>query len=154
LIHLPAEQQKWIPTELSLQDDQVVDLYRLDPRAFPTEINVLVTEATTPEGLPRFEIRSSQAVVAAAGLNWKSPYFAEVYHEESPQARTRGLTRAVLAAVTARMISEQIVPLTFVNQSDAAAQSEAAWAGYRRTGDRFLLGQVEFRVSPLRTPPP
>ena len=142
LLHLPLEQRSWLPASLVLQDERVVDLHRLDPKGFPIEINVLVTETSTPEGLPRFEIRSGATVVAAAGLNWRGAFFAEVYVEGGPQARSRGLTRSVLAAATGRMISEQLVPLTFVPEADAAAQAEAAWVGYRRTGERFLVAQA------------
>lgn len=152
LLHLPFDQRAWLPPSLVLQEERVLDLHRLDPKGFPIEINVLVTETITPEGLPRFEIRSGSAVVAAAGLNWRGPFFAEVYVEGGPPARSRGLTRSVLAAATGKMISEQVVPLTFVPEADAAAQAEAAWAGYRRTGERFLVAQVTRRTGPPVSP--
>jgi hypothetical protein len=142
LLHMPLEQRPWLPPSVDLQDERVVDLHRLDPKGFPMEINVLVIATSTPEGLPRFEIRSGGSVVAAAGLNWRGPFFAEVYVEGGPQARSRGLTRSVLAAATGKMISEQLVPLTFVPEADTAAQAEAAWVGYRRTGERFLVAEA------------
>jgi hypothetical protein len=141
-LHLPLEQQTWIGPELTLEQIRPVYLYRSDPGTFPTEFNVLIVESTTPDGLKRFEIRSRQEVVAAAGLNWRSPYFAEVYVEGTPEAISRGLTRSVLAAATGHVLREHLICLTFVGDSDSQAQAMAEWAGYQRTGDRYFLANV------------
>lgn len=142
LLHLPLDQQSWIGPELTLEQIRPVYLYRSDPGAFPTEFNVLVVESSTPDGLKRFEIRSRKEVVAAAGLNWRSPYFAEVYVEGTLEASSRGLTRSVFAAATGHVLGENLTCLTFVGDSDVQAQAMAEWVGYRRTGDRYFLAHA------------
>ncbi|MEX0788854.1 MAG: hypothetical protein WD906_04715 [Anaerolineales bacterium] len=141
-LHLPLDQQPWIGPDLTLDQIRPLYLYRSDPRAFPMEVNVLIVESTTPDGLKRFEIRSRGEVVAAAGLNWRSPYFAEVYVEGTAEASNRGLTRSVFAAATGHVLREHLSCLTFVDDSDAQAQAMAEWVGYRRTGDRYFVAHA------------
>jgi len=60
---------------------QVGNLLRLDTRAFEPVINVLTVEKRNQEGWPRFEIQARGGGFAAAGLNWRSAFAAEMYVE-------------------------------------------------------------------------
>jgi hypothetical protein len=140
LLHLPSDQESWLPHELHLSDRRTLELYRVHPEEFQQEINVLVVESVSPDGLPRVEIRSSRGPLAAAGVNWKGAVFSEVYVEGAPEARSRGLTRSVLASLSGVLLKGHSVPLIFLDELDAAGQAEAFWVGFRRTGDRFVRG--------------
>jgi hypothetical protein len=145
LAHLPADQEAWVPSAVEWSDSRSYDLYRLDPSAFRPEINVLVTTASAPDGLVRTEVRSGRALLAAAGLNWKGDAYAEVYVEGTEEARSRGLTRSTLSSLTAEILKERVIPLLYVDVLDTGALAEAHWVGYRKTGDRYVRGQMVWR---------
>lgn len=140
VMHLPADQLGWVEGVLEMDNPRTFELMRLAPQEFEPLINVLVVEAMTPTGWPRYEIRSRQMVVAAAGLNWMGEYFAEVYLEVQPEARERRLGESVLAAIVSRLLSERRVPLYLVEVGDDKAQLEAAALGFRPTGVRTVVG--------------
>jgi hypothetical protein len=142
LVHLPADQMVWIEGVLEWEDARTLELMRLSPQEFEPLINVLVVEALTPTGWPRYEIRSRDTVVAAAGLNWMGEYFAEVYLEVQPEARERRLGESVLAAIVSRLLSERRVPLYLIEAGDNEALLEASALGFRPTGVRTVIGHV------------
>lgn len=146
MLHLPAEQRAWAEGTVDLSDPRVLELHRLDTKAFRPEINVLVVPVPSPTGLPRFEVRSGDTVRASAGVNWKGDLFAEVYVESQPEAASQGHRRSALAAIAGQLLSEGRLPLYQVGEADVAAQAEAHWVGFRRTGDRSLLAQALLRV--------
>ena len=146
LLHLPVDQRGWVEGVLEVDEPQVLELLRLSPQEFEPLINVLVVEALTPTGWPRYEIRSRDNVVAAAGLNWMGEYFAEVYLEVQPEARERRLGESVLAAIVARLLGERRVPLYRVESGDNEAQMEAAALGFRPTGVRTVIGNAVLAI--------
>jgi hypothetical protein len=145
LLHLPFEQRAWAEEVVELTDVSIMDLLRLDLKAYEPTINVLLVEAKTPSGIPRFEIRSGDIVRASAGVNWMGEHFAEVYLEAEPIARNRGFSRSALAAIVGYLLGEHRLPLFRVDVSDALAQAEAHWVGFRRTGERVLVAQALLR---------
>lgn len=142
LVHLPVDQLEWVEGVLEMEDARTLELMRLSPQEFEPLINVLVVEALTPTGWPRYEIRSRDTVVAAAGLNWMGEYFAEVYLEVQPEARERRLGESVLAAIVSRLLSERRVPVYLVEVDDNEAQLEASTLGFRPTGIRTVIGNA------------
>jgi hypothetical protein len=142
LMRLPEDQVPWIDGVLEVGEPRTLELMRLSPQEFEPLINVLVVEAQTPTGWPRYEIRSRDAVVAAAGLNWMGEYFAEVYLEVQPEVRERRLGESVLAAIVSRLLSERRVPLHLVEVGDNEAQLEASALGFRPTGLRTVMGDA------------
>jgi len=147
MLHLPAEQRAWAEEVVDLSEPRVTEIRRLDTKEFRPEINVLVVPCQSPMGLPRFEVRSGDAVRAAAGVNWKGELFAEVYVESQPEAASQGHRRSALAAIAGQLLSEGRLPLYQVGENDVAAQAEAQWVGFRRTGVRCLLAQALLRDS-------
>lgn len=145
VLHLPAEQRAWAEEMVDLSETRTMELYRLDTKAFRPEINVLVVPVPSPTGLPRFEVRSGEVVRASAGVNWKGDLFAEVYVESQPEAANQGHRRSALAAIAGQLLSEGRLPLHQVGEADLAAQAEAHWVGFRRTGERSLVAQALLR---------
>lgn len=146
MLHLPAEQRAWAEEAVDLSEPRVSELRRLDTKEFRPEVNVLVVPCQSPTGLPRFEVRSGDVVRAAAGVNWKGDLFAEVYVESQPEAASVGHRRSALAAIAGQLLSEGRLPLYQVEENDVAAQAEAQWVGFRRTGVRCLLAQALLRA--------
>jgi hypothetical protein len=142
LVHLPADQVGWVEGVLEMDEARTFELMRLSPQEFEPLINVLVVEALTPTGWPRYEIRSRDTVVAAAGLNWMGEYFAEVYLEVQPEARERRLGESVLAAIVSRLLSERRLPVYLIEVDDNEAQLEASTLGFRPTGIRTVIGSA------------
>lgn len=127
---------------LYVTDAEVLRVYRLDAARFNSEINVLVTSSQTPGGHPRFEIASNGRLQAAAGLNWKSPHFAEVYVYTEPAARGRGWGRSVVSALAASLLKEGVTPLYVVNEQNSSSIALAERVGFVDTGAWEYAGQV------------
>jgi RimJ/RimL family protein N-acetyltransferase len=84
----------------------------------------------------RFEIRDGENVIAAAGTNWRSPYFAEVGVCTQEGFRGRGLARAVVSACTSELLREGIKPLYIVAEGNTASTRVCEALGYRFSGYR------------------
>jgi len=124
---------------MQLTEDTIYRLYALDLRVFEPVINVLVTWAKTPDGLPRYEIRSPDKAVAAASLNWRSPRFAEIAVHTEPAARGRRWGESVVSALCAELIGEGVMPLYLANEMNEASRRLAERVGFRETGRRILF---------------
>ncbi len=130
---------------LAVADAELLQIYRLDPARFEPQINVMVVSNPSPDGWPRFEINSNGAAQASAGINWRSPYFAEVYVHTQPAARSRGWGKAVVSALAASLLKEGLTPLYIVNEQNSASIKLAESLGFVDTGAREYTGQVTLR---------
>ncbi len=151
VLHIPIEQRPWALEVAELSDARPAELFRLDLRRFAPLVNVLVVETQSPNGWPRYEIRSADGSVAAAGLNWKGSRFAEIYLALDPKAKGRGLGLSVLAAISHRLIEEKISPLYRVAVDDMTARSEAEDLGFGATGIHTVTCQAVLRTQPIAT---
>lgn len=132
----------WTSKYLAVTDAELHRIYRLDPRRHQPEINVLVLTSSGADGSPRCEIRSGDNVGAAAGVNWQSPGFAEVYVYTDPAARGRGWGRSVVSAVVGMVLKSGRVPLYVVAESNDASIRLAEAVGFEDTGLREYVGQA------------
>lgn len=123
---------------VELSEQQGVRVLALDRAAFEPAMNVLVVPVEGASGGLRFEIRSQGRVMAAAGTNWRSPQFAEVYVYAEPEARGRGWGKSVASACTAALLAEGVRPLYLVAEGDEVSSGLAAGLGYRDLGLREL----------------
>jgi hypothetical protein len=130
---------------LIVSDPELLRIYRLDPAKFDPELNVLVVANPAPDGSPRFEISSQGAVQAAAGVNWRSPRFAEVYVYTEPAARGRGWGKSVTSALVGSLLKSRLTPLYFVDEQNSASIKLAESIGFVDTGEREYAGQVMLR---------
>jgi hypothetical protein len=151
LLMMPLDQEAWLGELVELSDVSISDLYRLHTSQFQPVLNVLVVASASPDGGPRFEIRSPAGGQASAGTNWIGSNYAEIYLETDDDGRARGFSRSVLAAIAGQLLSERRIALYRINESDVAAQAEAFEVGFRRTGDRLLIAQALLRA-PAETP--
>ncbi len=116
-------------------------IYRLNPRHFHPPVNTLVQTTHTPDGAPRWIITGAQGR-AVAGLNWRSPAFAEIYVQVDEAVRGRGWGMSVVAAATQDVLTEGRVPLYLVAESNAASVRLAEGLGYTDTGAQQVLADI------------
>lgn len=125
---------------LHLEQEALHWIYGFDPRRYQPEINVLVQPARTPDGSLKFVIRSQGQVAAEAGVNWRSPFFAELFVRTEPWARGRGWGRAVVAACAATLAQAGVQPLYTVAEENQAGRQLAESAGFVDTSAREFAG--------------
>jgi hypothetical protein len=118
------------------------EILRLAADQFEPTLNVLVVESPTPDGAPRYEVRTADGEYAAAGINWMGTRFAEVYLEASAGARRRRLTRSVMSAMLGRLLGQRRHPLHLVRDADPAARTAAFQLGFRPTGLSVALVEI------------
>lgn len=117
-------------------------ILRLEPRRFTQQVNVLVVQRTDPEGNPRTEIKRDDETVAAAGVNWRSPVFAEVYVSVKPEHRGRGWGRAVVTTLVAELLKLGVTPLYTIAEGNADSRRLAERVGFVDTGAREVMAQA------------
>lgn len=127
---------------LSVTDSEILRLYRLDISRFNSQINVLAVASRAPDGSPRFEIGSNGKVHARAGVNWRSPSFAEIYVYTEPEARGRGWGRSVASSLCVTLLAEKMMPLYVVSEQNTNSINLAESIGFIDTGVREFAAQV------------
>ena len=111
-------------------------IYTVDEASFRPNSRHPVEKVAKEDHFPRFEIRDGERVIAAAGPNWCSPYFAEVGVWTQEGYRGRGLARAVVSACTSELLKEGIKPLYIVAEGNAASIRVCEALSYHFTGYR------------------
>jgi RimJ/RimL family protein N-acetyltransferase len=125
-------------------------IYTVDEVSFrPSSRHLVEKVAQEEDRFPRFEIRDGEKVVAAAGANWCSPYFAEVGVWTQEDYRGRGLAKAVVSACTSELLEEGIRPLYIVAESNAASIRVCETLGYRFTG--YMEFSCKGKMGPKRS---
>lgn len=146
IFSVPARYRPLIDALFDIHAEESLRLYALDVARFDPIINVLVMRADSPNGLPRFTIRSTQSgaeeVVAAASLNWQSPRFAEIAVNTLSQYRRQGWGRSVVSALCGYLIDSGRTPLYVVSEENNASIQLAESLGFIDTGARELLIQA------------
>jgi hypothetical protein len=129
-----------------LSGEEIFRLYVLDVANFQPIINILVTRAQSPDGQPRYEIRSPKdEVLAFASVNWRSPQFAEVAVHEEPAAQGRHWGESVVSALCAELVREGVTPLYLAGAVNPASIALAERVGFRDTGRRLAFASAEWR---------
>lgn len=139
---VPAALAGWANKHLVVTEAELHRIYQLDPRRFQPIINVLAVTSAGADGTPRCEIRSGEGVGAAAGVNWQSPAFAEVFVYTDPAARGRGWGRSVVSSVAEAVLKTGRMPLYVVAESNEASIRLAEAAGFKDTGWREFVAQA------------
>jgi GNAT superfamily N-acetyltransferase len=156
IINAPQAYRPIIAALFEIKSELALRLLVLERARFEPIINVLVTESESYNGLPRFVIRSNSGtdatagleIAASAGLNWQSPYFAEIYVHTKPAYRRRGFGRSVVAAVVQKMIDEGRTPLYAAGTENAASAHLAESVGFSDTGIVNILYEASLRPRP------
>ncbi len=144
-LFVPDELANLVTTRLQVTEAERLRIYLLESGDHEPVINVLVTRAQAPGGLPRYEIRSGDQLAAAAGLNWRSPEFAEIYVHVHPAGRERGWGKSVVSALVSELLGSGVRPLYQVAETNSVSIRLAESLGFRDTGFREFSGQVVLR---------
>ena len=142
ILYAPASYGPLLNALFDLESDEEHRLLVLDQSRFEPVINVLVTQATSPDGLPRFVIRSQTdpgQVVAAAGLNWQTPTFAEISVHTVADERRQGWGRSVVAAMIHHLLQTGRTPLYVSSEHNQASLQLAENLGFRDSGHRMIF---------------
>ncbi len=148
IIAVPLALRPLVEAFFVVSSETVASIYQLRPGTFRPIINVLVTRAPTPGGDPRFVVRGqsfdrgAQALgpaLATAGVNWRSPDFADIYVKVEPQARGRDLGKSVVSALCTWLLEKGAVPLYTVAADNQASARLAASLGFTNTGSQAFL---------------
>jgi RimJ/RimL family protein N-acetyltransferase len=139
IFSLPEPLGLWVLPLLSLETTTRLLLYRLSPARFEPVINILVRGNPSPEGLPRFEIRREDRLLAAAGVNWRSSAWAEIFVFTDAESRERGYGRSVCAALCQVLLEEKWGVIYAVEEDNPASIRLAQSVGFEDTGERELV---------------
>ncbi len=148
MIAIPPDLRPIMEAFFTLGGEITASVFQLERHDFRPIINVLVVQAPTPDGTPRFVIRGQSfdrgarpvgPALATAGINWRSPYFADLYVHVDPQARGRGFGKSVVSALSNWLLGQNITPLYTTPDTDEASAQLAAGLGFRDTGVRILF---------------
>lgn len=133
-----------VESTMSLSYMQTNAIYELDPEAYRPVVNVMVQPGGTPF---RYEIRVQERVVAAAGVNWHTDLFADMYVYAEPAVRGRGWARAVGSACVKDLLSARLLPLYTVGETHCASQHLATSLGFTDSGAREFECQGHLRCA-------
>jgi RimJ/RimL family protein N-acetyltransferase len=155
ILSAPQPYRPYISALFEIQSEVQLTLMELDRDRYEPIINVLVTESESYNSLPRFVVRSTAGsgentsqVAASAGINWQSPYFADIYVHTKPAFRRRGFGRSVVAAVVQRVLSHGRTPLYSVAVDNQASIQLAESVGFADTGLIDILYEATLKPNP------
>jgi len=135
-----------------IQMEDHLQVMALDRARFEPIINVLVAQTTGPNHLPRFIIRRTaspdQEIVAAAGLNWQSSYFAEISVHTSRSYQRQGWGRSVVAAMVQHVLANGRTPLYIVSENNLPSIQLARSVGFQDSGQRQVMLQAVLNPRP------
>jgi GNAT superfamily N-acetyltransferase len=143
MIVIPLGLRPVIEAFFSIGGESVSQVYELRRGDFRPVINVLVTRSPTPGGDPKFVIRGQSfdrgaqptgPALATAGINWRSPRFAEIYVHTEPAARGRGLGKSVASAVSNWLLEQGITPIYTATDDPDHSVRLALGLGFTPTG--------------------
>lgn len=148
LLIVPDNLTEKLAPYVDLTDATRNSVLRLDPARYQPVINILVEEHVDEQGNPRCEIRRGEQVLALAGVNWRSPLFAELYVHVHEESRQRGWGKAVVAACSATLLKQDITPVYVVAEGNAASMELARVVGFVDTGAREVVAQATLKAQP------
>jgi GNAT superfamily N-acetyltransferase len=150
IFSFPEPAGVWILPRLSVDTTKRILLLRLHPARLEPLINILVRRASSPEGLPRYEIRNENRLLAAAGVNWQSGEWAEIFLQTDPAVKGRGYGKSVCAALCRHLLEEKRLVLYAVEERNTASLQLARSVGFEDTGEREILCEGTVQPDPAR----
>ncbi len=139
ILSIPEPLGLWVLPLLSVESIQQILVFRLNPAKLEPVVNIFVVQTVAPGGLPRFEIRRDDRLLAAAGVNWQSSDWAEIFVQTDPDMRERGYGKSVCAALCRRLLEEKREILYAVEEKNTASVRLARSLGFEDTGEREIL---------------
>jgi predicted GNAT family acetyltransferase len=77
--------------------------------------------------------------LASAGVNWRSPRYAEIYVYVDGNVRGRGYGKSVVARAAGDLLEAGITPLYVVAEDNTASIRTAQAVGFEDTGAREYI---------------
>jgi GNAT superfamily N-acetyltransferase len=148
IFSIPESLGLWVLPLLSVETSMQILLLRLNPARLEPLINILVQRATSPGGLPRYEIRNESRLLAAAGVNWQSSDWAEIFVQTDPDVRERGYGRSVCAALCRHLLEEKRGILYAVEEQNIPSLHLARSLGFEDTGEREIQCSGSVQTAP------
>jgi RimJ/RimL family protein N-acetyltransferase len=139
MFSFPESLGLWVLPLLSAETMMQLRMLRLNPARLEPLINILVQRTNSPGGSPRYEIRNENRLLAAAGVNWQSADWAEIFVQTDPDVRERGYGRSVCAALCRDLLDMKKSVLYAVEEKNAASIRLATGIGFEDTGEREIL---------------
>ncbi len=144
----PIQYDPLIRAIFEVKSEQKLEIYTY-PHGIPDPIvNIFVSKDAQSE-LPRFIINRSvngqNVVVSSAGVNWITPYFAEIAVRTWSEYRRRGFGKSVVNALTRHLIENGRRPLYAVNETNRPSIALAKELGFRDSGYRQLMLEIRAR---------
>ncbi len=139
LFSFPETLSLWLLPLLSIDTQRRLLLFLLNPSKFVPLPNIFVRRGSSPDGLARFEIRQGEHLTAAAGINWQSPDWAEIFVQTDPQSRERGYGKSVCASLCAHLLEGKRSVLYAVEENNHPSIRLAKSLGFEDTGESEIL---------------
>lgn len=135
---------------LHIENQRILRIYTLDSARFRPQINVMILHNTAHDGTPRCEVKQDGKVLSAAGVNWRSPAFAEIYVQTEPAARQKGWGKAVVSCLTERLLKSGLLPIYLVENGNEESRGLVESLGYYDTGSRQVYADTVYMGNPLQ----
>jgi GNAT superfamily N-acetyltransferase len=148
IIAVPLDMAPVIEAFFTISGETPVQVYQLERKNFEPIINVLVTRAPTPGGGPRFVVREQSfdrgaqpkgPTIATAGINWRSPQYADIYVHTEHRARGRGLGKSVVSSLCNWLLEQNITPLYSAGEDNQQSIALARGLGFHPTGFKYFI---------------
>ena len=134
---------------LQIESQRILQIYTVESARFHPQINVMVVNKTAHDGTPRCEVLSNGKAMAVAGVNWKSPAFAEIYVHTETAARQKGWGKSVVSGVTNRLLEDGIRAVYLVENGNDASRQLVESLGFVDTGSRQVYADVVYHGNPM-----
>lgn len=146
ILRIPTLYMPLIRALFDIRSEEEQALLRLNRALFRPILNVLVTQDTGPNGLPRYLIRRGDEVGATASVNWQTQHFAEIGVYTAPDMRRHGWGRSVAAALCSHLLAGGRLPLFVTAPDNTAAWQLAADLGFLDTDYREMLVEAALKA--------
>ncbi len=156
LISAVSSYYPFLSAVLDIQREDKTRLLVINRASFSPIINVLVTETLSHNNLPRYVIHkrdnssesSSGDIITSAGVNWRSPSFAEVYVHTRNNFRRRGMGKSVLAYIVKSILDSGRTPLYVVSVDNDPSYQLARSVGFVDTGEEEIMIEGSLKPKP------
>ena len=133
---------------MEIENQRILRIYTIEPRHFHPQVNVMVESKLSHDGTPRCEIVVEGQPMAVAGLNWKSPAFAEIFVQVEAPARERGWGKSVVSCITEELLRQGIRPVYLVENGNDASVNLIEGLGFFDTGSRQVYADTVYMGDP------
>jgi len=150
LLSLTEETAYW-PLPIRIVEPPLrLHIWELAPARFEPVINIFVVRAQSPDGLPRYEIRKDERLLAAAGVNWRSPDWAEIFVHTELDVQNRGYGKSVASALCRQLTEEKHRVIYALEESNHASRLLAESIGFADTNEceHVIIGSLADDAQP------